>query len=186
MEHAHNELNPEWAEAQGRLCRYLQALAVAGERQRDRIVRAVIHRAMTKWEKNPSTVPTVLAMEELRSLTEQWFTMLLPGHERVAVVGLVALFSLNMEQRWPDAFLANEIPADFYRALRDSDIHVVPGLRVSSMVPQPFSNPLDDIVKLSSPLEEVAKGLAPFVSKVFAWAFVAWTMGAFGVGMASL
>ncbi len=154
-------------EARARLRAYLRALQVADEEQQERIVANILQRAVMRREASPGESLTALAMDEVRQLSEQWFGILLAGHERIAVTGLVSLFAIDAAEKWPSAFLADEIPADFYRALRECDVRAAPDLQVSRMVPQPFANPLEEAIKLPSPLGALAKDLAPFVSKVF-------------------
>ena len=167
MNHNAPESGPEWAEARSRVRVYLQALQVMSPAQQERVLALVLQRAARQQEESPGADPTALAMKEVRTLSEQWFDLLLVQHERVAVTGLVSLLAIDAREKWPEAFLAQEIPADFFHALRECDPRAVPGLRVASMVPQPFDSPLDEAIML--PLEGLSKVRLPFVAKVAAF-----------------
>src|SRR6266567_132601 len=110
-----HDAEPEWDEARLRVQAYLQALHVTDQEQQERVMVAVLQQAAIKHEKNPQACPTVLAMNEIRGLSEQWFEKLLAPHERAAVTGFVSLFALDATKKWPAVFLADEIPADFHR-----------------------------------------------------------------------
>jgi len=72
------------------------------------------------------------------------------------------LFVIDATQKWPAAFLAEEIPLDFQRALRHCEVNAAPDLKVSRMVPQPFESPLSDI-NLPTALGELTKNLSPSI-----------------------
>ena len=158
----------EWKEARARLGAYLRALHLANEDQQERIISVVLQQAAVKHAQNLVESPTALAMNEIRDISEQWFAKLSESGERNCTMGFVLLFATDATKKWPAAFLATEIPADCQHALKESWVRAAPDLKFSSMVPQPFENPLQDALTLPAPLAELAKDKAPFLAKVFA------------------
>ena len=161
------KLETEWDEAHSRVREYLQALGVTEVQQQDRIILLVLQAARRKHEENPAASPTMLAMHELRHLSDDWFAKVLGACERPASSGLVSWFATNAAGKWPAAFLANESPADLDRALRECEVRAAPGLQVASMVPQPFPNPLQDALNLLPTLGKLRKSL-PLMAKASA------------------
>src|SRR5580698_3707791 len=135
----------EWKEAHARVEAYLTALHLINQEQRERIISTVLQQAALKHAQNPGESPMVLAMNETRELLDQWFEKIIPSRERASVTGLVSLFAIDATTRWPAAFLADEVPADFQRFLRGCEVNAAPDLSVSRMVPQPFETPLSDL-----------------------------------------
>jgi hypothetical protein len=167
-------MEPEWEEARYRLQAYLRALQLTNPEQQERIISRVLRVAGAKQAEQPGTWPTSLAMNEVRELSERWFGKLLATQERASITGMVALFALDAPKKWPAVFLAEEIPEDFQRAVRECAARAAPDLKVSSMVPQPFENPLPD-VNLPRPLVELTKDLVPLATKLFTLLFSIWT-----------
>lgn len=164
-----NDLDPttrvhhaEWAEAEARVRSYLQALELTDRERQEFIVKAVLQRAAAKREENPGANPTALAMEEIHSVSEQWIQSLLANTERPAARGFISLFAIDAPKKWPEAFLADVVPADFRRALCECEISAAPDLKVTRMVPQPFDNLLGDL-NLPNALGELTKNLSPSV-----------------------
>ena len=141
----------EWYAARLRLEEYLRALHIVNQEQRERIIPRVLERAARTQAEHPGQCPTVLAMAELRGGLEQWFKQNLASRERVAVSGLMAWFSLDAPEKWAVAFLAEDPPAEMQRGLQECQVPAAPALRVSSMVPQPFINPLSAAINLNLP-----------------------------------
>ena len=152
----------EWNEAHSRVRAYLVALQVADGGQRDRILSAVLQQAAAKQAEHPGESPTVLAMNEFHSLAEAWFAKRLVTPERAAVRGVVSLSAIDAAKKWPSAFLAEDVPLDFQRALRECEVSAAPDLKVSRMVPQPFESSLPDL-NLPNALGELTKNLSPSV-----------------------
>lgn len=174
-----NECGAGWQEAAQRLREYLQALGIQASKDQNRILSAVLERAAMKFEEDRGLSAVAVAMNEFRTMVEEWIAGLTGGRKQAANGELLAcLFATEALEKWPEAFLADEIPAGFREALQSCDLRAAPQLQVASMVPQPFANPLED-VKLPRPLEELAKELAPYVSKVFSFMsvgiFFGWT-----------
>jgi hypothetical protein len=159
---AANDKSAEWQEAEARVRAYLQALQVVEREEQDRIIALVLSRSAVLQMEHPNDSPLSLAMREIRTLAEQWLGQLLVHDERAAVTGFVYLFALDATQKWPTAFLADEIPQDFRQALQTCEVNAAPNLRVSTMVPQPFESPLQDI-NLVSGLGQLTKNLSPSV-----------------------
>jgi hypothetical protein len=156
----------EWNEALSRLRAYLRALNPADELHQEKVVQHVIKAAAAKKQEQPSETLTALAMAELHAAMARWFEMVLGSPERATIRGILALSTLAMTEKWPSVFLESEVPQDFQKMLRQSDVRAAPDLSKSTMVPQPFPNPLSEIT-LPAPPGELARELAPLVSKVF-------------------
>jgi len=151
--------------ARSRLVDYLRALRLTNEEQLEWIISRVLERAAGKQAEHPGRCLAALAIQELRVDLERWFTLNLPVSERAAVTGLLAWFALDASEQWAAAFLAEDPPKDFQRMLQACQILVAPPLRVSSMVPRAFANPLGDAVNLPAPWGKLARGLVPMVTR---------------------
>ena len=81
---------------------------------------------------------------------------------------MLSLLATETPEKWSAAFLAEDIPADFQRELFPCPVRAVPDLKVSSMVPQPFANPLRAAVKLPIPVGKLTQDLAPLMTKAAA------------------
>jgi len=166
----------EWKAAHDRLEAYVMALCLTNQEQRERIISTVLRQAALKHAQNPGESPMVLAMNEIHELLDQWFAKIIPSRERVSVTGLISLFAIDATKRWPGAFLADEVPADFQRTLRACEVNAAPGLSVSRMVPQPFETALSDI-NLPTALGQLTKDLPPsLVTKVIAFVLSGFTI----------
>jgi len=66
---------------------------------------------------------------------------------------------INALENWPTAFLAEEVPAELQRAMLRSKVRAVPELQISSMVPEPFDNPLLGTLPLRNALAMLARSL---------------------------
>ena len=154
-----------WGAARSRLEEYLRALRIIDQDQRDRIIPRALERVACKQADHPGESPTALAMAELQAEQERWFEQNLLSRERIAVSGLMAWFALDAPEKWAAAFLAEDPPAEFQRGLQECQVAAAPPLRVSSMVPQPFLNPLRNATNLPGPLGRLAQELAPLATK---------------------
>ncbi len=146
----------EWSNACSRVEEYLRALRAGNEEQREQIILRVLERAADKHAENPGLCPTTLAMDEIRADMDRWFKQNLSPDEQAAVPGLISLLAFNALEKWPAVFLAEDIPADFQRRLRESQVRAAPDLKVSSMVPQPFVHPLRAAIQLPVVLGKLA------------------------------
>ena len=104
-------------------------------------------------------------MKELRADLERWFKLNLASQERAGVQGLVTWFALDAPEKWAAAFLHEDPPAGFPDGLQGCQVCVAPALRVSSMVPRAFANPLCDATNLPAPWGNLARNLVPLVTK---------------------
>jgi hypothetical protein len=155
----------EWNAAYCRLEDYLRALHIFNKVYQTQIILRLLERAAEKHAQHPDLCPTVLAMEELRTAMDRWFAEFLPPHKRVSVVGFLAVLASAVPEKWPMALLAEEIPTDCRRALHENEVRAVPELQVTSMVPQPFANPLLVGFNLSEPTQKLGQYLTPLVMK---------------------
>lgn len=158
------DMEAQWAGARARVRAYLQALQVADPGRQAKIVEEVFERCAVKHAEHPNECPMVLAMNEVRNLCEQWFGRILSPRER-GVKGLVSLFAIDTSKKWPEVFLANDVPEDFQNALRKCHVRAAPELHVTRMVPQPFENPIEEIK--TSALKELTKDLPPYMTRAF-------------------
>jgi len=156
----------EWNDARLRVRNYLEALHISKPEAQERIISAVLKNAAAKHQVSPLESPTTLAINEIHILTEQWFERLLGAGERSSVSGLISWFAMDATEQWQAAFLAEELPDEFHRSLRECAVRAAPGMKVSSMVPQPFPNPLEAALNLPTNLEELAREVAPLVAKI--------------------
>jgi len=153
-------------ESHSRLTAYLRALQVTNPEQADGIVQRVMDEVAQRCTENPGLCLTAAAMDELHRQIEAWFTKLLGAREHGAANGLVLFLAIDAPRRWPGVFLADNIPADFQAELCRAVVKATPDLSVSRMVPQPFENPLPDMIDLPAPLAELARELSPIKIKL--------------------
>ena len=157
----------EWAQARARVAAYLQALNLTIQEQNERITMTALRQAVSKHQENPGESPTALTMDEIQRLFEKWFERLPGLHGRAAPAGYVSLYAIEAGKKWPEAFLSEDVPDDFQRALQGHEVRAAPDLSVSSMVPRPFENALQDIT-LSVSFGELARGRGPLLARAFA------------------
>lgn len=170
-------IESDWKEARSQLKAYLLALHLTDSEQQERIIAAVIQQAAIKFAQNPAANPTVLAMNEFHAISEQWFGKILASDGRDAALGLLSCFALDTTRKWPALFLADEIPAHFQHAVLACEVRSAPALKVSSMVPLPFDNTLQDAMSLPTALGELTKNLSPsLAAKAAAFVLSAFTL----------
>ena len=175
--HSTSAIEPDWSEARAQLKAYLLALHLKDPEQQERIIAAVLKQAATKFGQDPAANPTVLAMTEFHGITERWFGKIQAAEGRVAATGLLSCLALDATKKWPGLFLADEIPAHFQQDLLACEVRAAPALKVSSMVPLPFDNTLQDAMSLPNALGELTKNLSPsLVAKVAAFVLSAFTL----------
>jgi hypothetical protein len=177
MNEALNNVDPnaDWNAARTRLAAYLAALEVTGQANQDRILSEIIAKARAQFAAGNGSEPAALAASLLQLRMEEWFSKLLGAREHAIAKGVVSLLAINSRERWPDAFLHDEPPPDFINALQRVTLSAAPDLSFSSMVPQPFENPLPDKLELPAPLNELSRGLSPVMAKLLALAALALT-----------
>ena len=166
-----------WNEARSRLAEYLGGLGVASPEHQIRIAQLVIERAIHQAENCTQATPVHLAFSEFHQLVEEWFMRLLGSREHVSATGMLTFYAVDAPRRWPNVFLAEEVPMAFYQAIRQSIVCAAPDLEVSSMVPQPFANPLPDTIVLPAPLAGIVRELSPIMAKLFGFVlalFATW------------
>src|ERR1019366_3619022 len=132
-----------WNAAYVRVEDYLRAHRIHNRLHQSRLIQKVLERAARRHEAHPALDPTTLAAEETEEMMDAWFAEVLDEkgapHDRLAVDGRVALLLSDGPERWPYAFLDEEnIPEDFRKAMRSSNLEAGPDLAISSMVPRPI------------------------------------------------
>jgi len=132
-----------WNAAYVRVEDYLRAHRIHNRLHQSRLIQRILERAARRHEANPALDPTTLAAEETEEMMDAWFAEVLDEqgmpHDRLAVDGRVALLLSDGPERWPYAFLdGDNIPQDFKKAMRSSNLEAGPDLAVSSMVPRPI------------------------------------------------
>ena len=132
-----------WNAAYVRVEDYLRAHRIHSRLHQSRLIQRILERAARRHEAHPALDPTTLAAEETEALMDSWFAEVLDEkgqpHDRLTVDGRVSLLLCDGPERWPYAFLDEaNIPEDFTRAMRSSNLEAGPDLAVSSMVPRPI------------------------------------------------
>ena len=166
------ETELSWAEARARVEAYLEALHLANQDQQNRILSLILNRAAARHENNEGACPVTLAMDELHHLSESWFTQLLDSVDRPEARGIVSMLEVDAAEKWPTAFLAEDVPVNLQRSVRECNLHAAPEIQLSRMIPEPFAGPLPE-----STLKQLARGFAPLTSRLFAFAF--WSLSLF-------
>jgi hypothetical protein len=152
----------EWNAAYYRLEDYLRALHVTTKLHQNQVILHLLEAAAVKLalDPNPDQNITARAMHETRDAMVQWFEKILQPHERAAVTGLILLLATDAPEKWPAAFLADDVPPEFREAIRENDVRAGPDLQVSSMVPRPIDvSPLLDAVALKNQWGKLEKAV---------------------------
>jgi hypothetical protein len=162
-----------WNDAYVRVEDYLRAHRIHNRLHQSRLIIRILERAARRHEENPGLDPTTLAAEEAERMMDTWFGEVLGEkdlpHDRIAVIGRVALLLTDGAEKNPYAFLDEErIPPEFARALQQSSIEAGPDLAVSSMVPRPIDlGPLTEVA--GETIERFEKW--PVLRTLVLWAF---------------
>jgi hypothetical protein len=132
-----------WNSAYVRVEDYLRAHRIHNRLHQSRLIQKILERAARRHAERPALDPTEVAAEETEALMDAWFATVLDEkdqpHDRLAVDGRVALLLCDGPERWPYAFLDEaNLPEDFVKAMRSSNLEAGPDLAVSSMVPRPI------------------------------------------------
>ncbi len=132
-----------WNAAYVRVEDYLRAHRIHNRLHQSRLIQKILERAARRHEAQPALDPTTLAAEETEEMMDAWFAEVLDEkgvpHDRLAIDGKVSLLLSDGPERWPYAFLDEEnVPEDFRKAMRSSNLQAGPDLAVSSMVPRPI------------------------------------------------
>jgi hypothetical protein len=132
-----------WNSAYVRVEDYLRAHRIHNRLHQSRLIQKILERAARRHAERPALDPTEVAAEETEALLAAWCGGAVdetpPPHDRLAVDGRVALLLCDGPERWPYAFLDEaNVPEDFVKAMRSSNLEAGPDLAVSSMVPRPI------------------------------------------------
>jgi hypothetical protein len=132
-----------WNAAYVRVEDYLRAHRVQNRLHQSRLIQKILERAARRHAEHPALDPTTVAAEETEAIMDSWFAEVLDEagqpHDRLAIDGRVSLLLCDGPKRWPYAFLEEDnIPPDFIKAMRSSNLEAGPDLAVSSMVPRPI------------------------------------------------
>jgi hypothetical protein len=153
----------DWNGAYYRLEDYFRALRMVNKVHQSQIILQILESVAQRHAGVPGQNPTALAMEEARAAMDQWFEGILGQREHITVVGLISLLATDAPERWPVAFLSEEVPAEFLREMQESDVRAGPDLQVSSMVPRPIDvSPLLDPIHFPDALEKIRWSVAIF------------------------
>ena len=146
----------DWNTAYYRLEDYFRSLRIVNKVHQSQIILKILEKAAARHARDISQSPTTLAMEEARSMMEQWFEKILGPRERIAAGGLISLLAVDAPGKWQVAFLSDDPPAEFRREMVESEVRAGPDLQVSSMVPRPIDvGPLLDPFHFSDALEKI-------------------------------
>jgi hypothetical protein len=132
-----------WNAAYVRVEDYLRAHRVQNRLHQSRLIQKILERAARRHAEHPALDPTSVAAEETEAIMDSWFAEVLDEagqpHDRLAIDGRVSLLLCDGPKRWPYAFLDEDnIPPEFIKAMRSSNLEAGPDLAVSSMVPRPI------------------------------------------------
>jgi hypothetical protein len=160
-----------WNAAYVRVEDYLRAHRIHNRLHQSRLIQKILERAARRHAEHPALDPTMTAAEETEALMDTWFGEVLDQeglpHDRLAIDGRVSLLLCDGPERWPYAFLDEEnIPADFVRAMRSSNLEAGPDLAVSSMVPRPI-----DLGRITEAAGETLERIErwPVMRALFLW-----------------
>lgn len=168
-----------WNAAYVRVEEYLRAHRIHNRLHQSRLIQQILERAARRHEQHPTREPTTLAAEETEAMIDTWFAEVLDvhgqPHERIAIVGRVALLLCDGPQKWPYAFLDGQnIPPDFAQAMRTGVIEAGPDMTVSSMVPRPINlGPLTEAA--GETLEQIDRW--PILRALLLWLVFAGALG---------
>ncbi|HVU24245.1 MAG TPA: hypothetical protein VHE13_08980 [Opitutus sp.] len=168
-----------WNAAYVRVEDYLRAHRIHNRLHATGLIQTILERAARRHEADPRLDPTTLAAEEMEAAMDEWFADLLDErgqpHERVAVDGRLALLLSDGAQKWPTAFLAEQVPEEFAQAMRAEAIAAGPDMTVSSMVPRPIDlGPIPEAA--GETLERFAR--LPVLRTLFLWLVFAGALAA--------
>jgi len=162
----------DWNEARERLDDYLRALRLMDEARRGQIVMRVLETAVSRRSADSSQSLTLLAMEEARVAMDIWFEGVLGRRERIAVAGLVSMHAVDAAERWPLAFLSDDLPGEFRAEMMESHVRGGSDLQVSSMAPRPLDvGPLLDPIQLPEAIGRIARSAVIFAMAIVLAAF---------------
>jgi hypothetical protein len=168
-----------WNAAYVRVEDYLRAHRIHNRLHQSRLIQKILERAARRHEAHPALDPTMVAAEETEALMDAWFAEVLDEkdqpHDRLAIDGRVSLLLCDGPERWPYAFLdENNVPPDFVKAMRNSNLEAGPDLAVSSMVPRPI-----DFGRITGAAGETLERIerAPVLRTLFLWLLFASALG---------
>ncbi|HTH47337.1 MAG TPA: hypothetical protein VMB21_07485 [Candidatus Limnocylindria bacterium] len=135
----------EWNAAYYRLEDYLRALRLVNKVRQSQLILHLLQRAAARHALDPALNPTTLALGELFETMDLWFAAIDPEAEARTMPGKVAFLLAESPEKWPQCFLAEEVPAEYASALRECALTTGPDLQISSMVPRPIDLPAPDL-----------------------------------------
>jgi len=160
-----------WNAAYVRVEDYLRAHRIHNRLHQSRLIQKILERAAHRHAGHPALDPTAVAAEETEALMDSWFAEVLDEvgqpHDRLAIDGRVSLLLCDGPKRWPYAFLDEDnIPSDFVKAMRSSNLEAGPDLAVSSMVPRPI-----DLGRITGAAGETLERIErwPVMRALFLW-----------------
>ncbi|MGA3006641.1 MAG: hypothetical protein ABSE59_02000 [Opitutaceae bacterium] len=161
-----------WNAAYVRVEDYLRAHRIHNRLHQSRLIEKILERAARRHALHPALDPTTLAAEETEAVMDAWFGEVLGErdlpHDRIAIIGRLALLLSDGAQKWPYAFLdGDNIPPEFAHAMQTSFVQAGPDLEVSSMVPRPIE--LGTISEVAGETLE-RFGQWPLLRALFLWA----------------
>ena len=168
-----------WNAAYVRVEEYLRAHRVYNRLHATRLTVKILERAAAKHERNPARDPVVLAAEEMQTMMAEWFGRVVRSvdlpHGSPTIAGRLALLLAHAPERWPCAFLTEELPPDLHRAFEHTAIFAGPDMTVTSMIPQPIDlGPITDAA--DDALEQLSRW--PLLRTVALWVLFLGVLGA--------
>jgi hypothetical protein len=141
--HNTSDADPAWDEAFLRVESYLRAYGLESHVLLNEATAAIIGEAREKARSGASESPVELAMDATQSRIGAW--MARSGqpvdwtNDRIRAQGRLALIVADLPSRWPNSFLSSDpFPADLAVAMASFQVLPAPGMRVSSMAPEPL------------------------------------------------
>ena len=141
----HTGTEDQWNAAYYRLEDYLRSLRVVNKVRQSQIILPILRTASERHAQDPTLDPTSLAVQELFAVLDTWFARAALASETLSTTGRVAFLLTDSAEKWPEYFLAEEIPVEYARELRECETLAGPDLEMSSMVPRPLDIPAPDV-----------------------------------------
>lgn len=147
--------DPEQDEAYEKVENYLRACRISSHLQRARLTSLMLQRALARRASAGDGRPLPeLAIEEARTLVQDWVLRLLPprtdDRPHNPAEAFTALYLCDAPTRWPGVFLdPSEVPPGFLDVLRARLVKAGPELQVSSVVPRPIDFGLATAMRVS-------------------------------------
>ncbi len=158
----------EWNAACVRLEDFLRAHRIEDRSRHVELVAELLSAARLA---NPSGVgATERVMAEADARVEGWFAGLIEGGDSDR--GRAAYYSTGVYQRWPGAFLREEVPEEMREAVRSVSVQAGPDLEFSSLIRKEINyGPMEDLARETWETLSWGKVLRAFL--IWAGVFVA-------------